>query len=79
MQLPQRAPDEVHDGRLEGPGGGLEEERRERAEQPRGAPHLRRRILEKVQRGALCRSRRELSDAYFVVKFGFDTAQNEPF
>ena len=32
-----------------------------------------------VQRSALCRSRRELSNAYFVAKFGFDTAENEPF
>ena len=28
---------------------------------------------------ALCRSRQELSNAYFVAKFGFDTAVNEPF
>ena len=26
---------------------------------------------------ALCRSRRELSNAHFLAKFGFDTAQNE--
>ena len=26
---------------------------------------------------ALCRSRRELSNAYFLAKFGFDTADNE--
>ena len=32
-----------------------------------------------VQRSALCRSRRELSNAYFVAKFGFDTAENEPY
>ena len=32
-----------------------------------------------VQRNALCRSRRELSNAYFLAKFGFDTAENEPF
>ena len=31
-----------------------------------------------VQRSALCRSRRELSNAYFLAKFGFDTAVNEP-
>ena len=31
-----------------------------------------------VQRSALCRSQRELSNAYFVAKFGFDTAENEP-
>ena len=30
-----------------------------------------------VQRSALCRSRRELSNAYFLAKFGFDTAENE--
>ena len=30
-----------------------------------------------VQRSALCRSRRELSNAYFLAKFGFDTADNE--
>ena len=27
----------------------------------------------------MCRSRRELSNAYFLAKFGFDTAENEPF
>ena len=27
---------------------------------------------------ALCRSRRELSNAYFLANFGFDTAENEP-
>ena len=26
----------------------------------------------------MCRSRRELSNAYFRAKFGFDTAENEP-
>ena len=31
-----------------------------------------------VQMGALCRSRRELSNAYLLAKFGFDTAENEP-
>ena len=31
-----------------------------------------------VQRSASCRSRRELSNAYLLVKFGFDTAENEP-
>ena len=31
-----------------------------------------------VQRSALCRSRRELSNAYFLAKFCFDTAENEP-
>ena len=32
-----------------------------------------------MQRKALCRSRRELSNAYLLAKFGFDTAVNEPF
>ena len=32
-----------------------------------------------VQRSALCRSRRELSNAYLLAKFGCDTAENEPF
>ena len=31
-----------------------------------------------MQRSALCRSRRELSNAYFLAKFGLDTAENEP-
>ena len=31
-----------------------------------------------MQRIALCRSQRELSNAYFVAKFGLDTAENEP-
>ena len=31
-----------------------------------------------VQRSAPCRSRRELSNAYFLAKFGFDAAENEP-
>ena len=31
-----------------------------------------------VQRSALRRSRRELSNAYVLAKFGFDTAENEP-
>ena len=31
-----------------------------------------------MQRSALCRSRRELSNAYFVAKFDLDTAENEP-
>ena len=31
-----------------------------------------------MQRNALCRSRRELSNAYFLAKFDFDTAENEP-
>jgi len=32
-----------------------------------------------VQRSAFCRSRRELSNAYLLANFGFDTAENEPF
>ena len=31
-----------------------------------------------MQRSALCRSRRELSNAYLLAKFDFDTAENEP-
>ena len=31
-----------------------------------------------MQRSALCRSRRELSNAYLLAKVGFDTAENEP-
>ena len=31
-----------------------------------------------MQWSALCRSRRELSNAYLRAKFGFDTAENEP-
>ena len=31
-----------------------------------------------VQRSALCRSRRELSNAYLLANFDFDTAENEP-
>ena len=31
-----------------------------------------------MQRSALCRSRRELSNAYLLANFGFDTAENEP-
>ena len=31
-----------------------------------------------MQRSALCRSRRELSNEYLRAKFGFDTAENEP-
>ena len=30
-----------------------------------------------VKRSAFCRSRRELSNAYLLAKFGFDTAENE--
>ena len=35
------------------------------------------RLERPVQRSALCRSRRELSNGYFLAKFGFDTAENE--
>ena len=31
-----------------------------------------------MQRSALCRSRRELSNAYLLAKIRFDTAENEP-
>ena len=31
-----------------------------------------------VQRSALCRFRQELSNAYFLAKLRFDTAENEP-
>ena len=31
-----------------------------------------------MQRSALCRSRRELSNTYFLAKFGLDPAENEP-
>ena len=31
-----------------------------------------------MQRSASCRSWGELSNAYFVAEFGFDTAENEP-
>ena len=31
-----------------------------------------------MQRSALCRSRRELSNEYLLAKFCFDTAENEP-
>ena len=32
-----------------------------------------------MQRSALCRSRRDLSNAYFLAKFGLDTAENKPY
>ena len=32
----------------------------------------------KVQRSALCRSRRELFNEYWLEKIGVDTAENEP-
>ena len=41
-------------------------------------PSFRLWIPKAVQRSALCRSRRELSNAYLLAKFGFVTAENEP-
>jgi hypothetical protein len=35
-------------------------------------------IPKTVQRSALCRSRRELSNEYLLAKIGVDTAENEP-
>ena len=35
-------------------------------------------VSKKVQRSAFCRSRRELSNADLLAKFGIDTAENEP-
>ena len=32
-----------------------------------------------MQTSALCRSRREFSNEYLLAKFGFDTAENEPY
>ena len=32
----------------------------------------------RVQRSALCRPRRELSNAYLLAKIGVDTAENKP-
>ena len=43
-----------------------------------GATSFRSWIPKTVRRGALCRSRRELSNAYLLANFGFDTAENEP-
>ena len=34
--------------------------------------------LASIEPSALCRSRGELSNEYFVARFGFDTAANEP-
>ena len=39
-------------------------------------PSFRLWIPKAVQRSALCRSRRELSNAYVLTKFGFDTDEN---
>ena len=41
-------------------------------------PHFSTMDSKTVQRSALCRSRRELSNAYLFAKFGFDTAEEEP-
>ena len=41
-------------------------------------PSFRLWIPKAVQRSALCRSRRELSNEYLFATFGFDTAENEP-
>ena len=42
-------------------------------------PSFRLWIPKAVQRSALCRSWRELSNAYLLAKFRFDTAENEPY
>ena len=42
-------------------------------------PSFRLWIPKTVQRSAFCRSRRELSNAYLLSKFGFDAAENEPY
>ena len=54
------------------------------SEKKKQGPHAKSwRFLEKksdlraVQRSASCRSRRELSNAYLLAQFGFDTAENE--
>ena len=39
---------------------------------------IRERCKGAVQRSALCRSRRELSNEYLLAKVGFDTAENKP-
>ena len=41
-------------------------------------PHFSPVDSETVQRSALCRSRRELSNEYLLAKFALDTAENEP-
>ena len=41
-------------------------------------PSFRLWIPKAVQRSALCRSRRELSNAYLLAKIGVDSAENEP-
>ena len=41
-------------------------------------PNFRLWIPKTVQRSALCRSRRELSNEYLLVKIGLDTTENEP-
>ena len=42
-------------------------------------PSFRLWISKTVRRSALCRSRQELSNEYLLAKFGFDTAENEPY
>ena len=41
-------------------------------------PHFSSMDSKTVQRSALCRSRRELSNEYLLAKIGVDTAENEP-
>ena len=41
-------------------------------------PHFSPMDSKAVQRSALCRSRRELSNEYLLAKIGVDTAENEP-
>ena len=41
-------------------------------------PHFSHMHSKTVQRSALCRSRREVSNEYLLAKIGFDTAENEP-
>ena len=43
-------------------------------ERCKGVPNFRKWIPKAVQRSAMCRSRRELSNEYLLAKFGFDTA-----
>ena len=51
-----------------------------RASSPRAPTRTRSlcRSLWSLSRSALCRSRRELSNAYLLANVGFDTAENEP-
>ena len=45
---------------------------------PHGFPRFLEFDSKTVQRSAVCRSRRELSNTYFLANFGFDTTENEP-